>query len=131
MFDRIDHVGIVVDDLDSALAVYGDTFELELVHREVVDELGLELVLLQVGESRVELLASTAEDGVLAGAARGMHHVAYGVSDIDAELARLQSSGVELIDTVARTGAHGSRIAFVHQNAASGVLTELVEAAAA
>ena len=130
MFDRIDHVGIVVADIDSAMAVYGETFALELVHREVVPEFGLELVLLQIGESRVELLAQTAPDSFLAGARAGMHHVAYGVSDIDSELERLVREGVQLIDTTARPGAHGSRIAFIHPDATGGVLTELVEAAA-
>jgi methylmalonyl-CoA epimerase len=129
MFERIDHVGIVVDDIDSALAVYGETFELELVHRELLAELGVEAALLQVGESRVELLVSAAEDSVIARSKPGMHHVAYGVADIDAELARLQESGVQLIDTSARAGAHGSRVAFVHPHATGGVLTELVEEA--
>ena len=131
MFDRIDHVGIVVAEIDSALAVYGETFELELVHREVLADLGVEAALLQVGESRVELLAQAAQDSVIAHSKPGMHHVAYGVADIDAELERLARGGVELIDTSARAGAHGSRIAFVHPHATGGVLTELVQAAGA
>lgn len=131
MFERIDHVGIVVADIDSALAVYGETFELELVHRERSDELGLDIALLQVGESRVELLAPTTTDSVLAGAAPGMHHVAYGVADIDAALELLQARQVDLVDTSPRVGVLASRIAFVHPHAAGGVLTELVEAAPA
>jgi methylmalonyl-CoA/ethylmalonyl-CoA epimerase len=130
MFERLDHVGIIVADIDSALAVYGETFELELVHRELVPELGLELALLQVGESRVELLAQTTPDSVLAGSAPGMHHVAYGVDDIDAALERLRSLGTELVDDAPRGSVLNSRIAFVHPHATGGVLTELVEAAA-
>jgi methylmalonyl-CoA/ethylmalonyl-CoA epimerase len=130
MFDRIDHVGIVVADIDSALRVYGETFELELVHREVMSELGLEIALVAVGESRIELLAPIAEEGVLAGAKPGMHHVAYSVADIDAALERLRERDVELIDESARGGVLDSRIAFVHPHATGGVLTELVEAAA-
>jgi methylmalonyl-CoA/ethylmalonyl-CoA epimerase len=101
------------------------------VHREVLADFGVEAVLLQVGESRVELLAPAGEDSVIAGAKAGMHHVAYGVADIDAELERLARGGVELIDSAPRAGAHGSRVAFVHPHATGGVLTELVQAAAA
>ena len=110
MFDRIDHVGIVVADIDSAMAVYGETFALELVHREVVPEFGLELVLLQIGDSHVELLAQTARrSSFLAGARAGLHHVAYRVADIDATLAELTRRGVELIDKRPRARARATR----------------------
>jgi len=131
MFERIDHIGIVVADIDSALAVYGEDFELELVHREVHDSLGLEIALLQVGESRVELLAEISPGSVLADAQPGMHHVAYGVADIDAALELLAAREVKLIDSSPRGGVLDSRIAFVHPHATGGVLTELVEAAPA
>jgi methylmalonyl-CoA/ethylmalonyl-CoA epimerase len=131
MFERIDHVGIIVADIDSALAVYAETFELELVHREVHEDVGLDIALLQVGESRVELLASTSPDSVFADAKPGMHHVAYGVADIDAALELLKSREVELVDTTPRVGVLASRIAFLHPHASGGVLTELVEAAPA
>ena len=130
MFERIDHVGIVVADIDSALAVYAETFELELLHREVMAELGLELALVQVGESRVELLARTSEESVLGDFQPGMHHVAYRVADIDAALQRLRERDVELIDESPRGGVLDSLIAFVHPHATGGVLTELVQAAA-
>jgi methylmalonyl-CoA/ethylmalonyl-CoA epimerase len=130
MFDRIDHVGIVVADIDSALAVYGESFELELVHREVMSEIGLEIALVSVGESRIELLAPISPDSVIAGASPGMHHVAYGVADIDSALERLRERDVELIDESARGGVLDSRIAFVHPHATGGVLIELVESAA-
>jgi len=129
MFDRIDHVGIVVADIDSALAVYGETFGMELVHREVREDLGLEIALLAVGESHVELLVPLSEDSVIAGAGHGLHHLAYGVPDIDAALAQLGERGVELIDSVPKSGVRSSWIAFVHPHATGGVLTELVEAA--
>ena len=129
MFERIDHVGIIVGDIDSALAVYAESFELELVHREVKDELGLDIALLTVGESRVELLALTSPDSVLAGAEPGIHHVAYGVADIDTALELLGARDVDLLDTSPRVGVLDSRIAFVHPHAVGGVLTELVEEA--
>ena len=131
MFERIDHVGIVVADIDSALSVYGEDFELELVHREVMAGLGLEIALVQVGDSRIELLAQTEEESVIAGAAPGMHHVAYGVRDVDAALEVLRSREVELVEGFPRPGVLDSRIAFVHPHATGGVLTELVQAAGA
>ena len=131
MFERIDHVGIVVADIDSALSVYGEDFELELVHREVLAHLGLELAMLQIGESRIELLAQTGDDSVIAGAAHGMHHVAYGVRDVDAALEVLRSREVELVEGFPKTGVLDSRVAFVHPHATGGVLTELVQEAAA
>ena len=131
MFERIDHVGIVVAGIDSGLAVYGESFGMELVHREVLEELGLEVALLEVGESRIELLASLSGDSVIGDAGLGMHHVAYGVSDLDAALAELRERDVELVDGFPKGGIRSSRIAFVHPHAASGVLTELVQAAPA
>jgi methylmalonyl-CoA epimerase len=131
MFDRIDHVGIVVAEIDPALAIYGESFGMELVHREVLEELGLEIALLAVGESHIELLAPLSADSVIGDAGPGMHHVAYGVGDIDAALAQLRERGVELVDGFPKTGVMASRIAFVHPHAASGVLTELVQAAPA
>jgi methylmalonyl-CoA/ethylmalonyl-CoA epimerase len=90
---------------------------------------GLEIALVQVGESRVELLAPISDKGIIAGARPGMHHVAYAVNDIDVALERLRSLDVKLIDTAARKGTHDSRVAFIHPHATGGVLTELVEAA--
>src|SRR5665213_981749 len=98
MFDRIDHVGIVVAEIDSALSIYGESFGMELVHREVLEELGLEIALLAVGESRVELLAPLSAESVIGDAGPGLHHIAYGVSDIDAALAQLRERDVELVD---------------------------------
>ncbi len=131
MFDRIDHVGIVVAEIDSAIAVYGEDFGMELVHREVVEELGLEIALMAIGESRIELLAPLAADSVIADAGPGLHHVAYGVGDIDAALAQLREREVELVEGFPKGGVLSSRIAFVHPHATGGVLTELVQAAPA
>jgi len=135
MFDRIDHVGIAVAEIDSALALYGDSFGMELVHREVLAEHGIEAALLEAGETHVELLAPFSADNdigrFLASRGPGLHHIAYGVSDIDAALAELREREVQLIDEEPRAGLRSSRIAFVHPRATGGVLTELVEAARA
>jgi methylmalonyl-CoA/ethylmalonyl-CoA epimerase len=134
MFSRIDHIGVAVQDIDPALKLYSGDFELELAHREVVEEQGVEAVLLDVGENHVELLAPLGEDTpvgkFLARQGPGLHHVAYQVSDIDAALAELKAGGVRLIDQEPRTGIRGSRVAFLHPKATGGVLTEIVQPAA-
>jgi methylmalonyl-CoA epimerase len=133
MFARIDHVGIAVEDLDAALAIYQQGFAMELVHRETVAEQGVEAVLLDIGENHVELLAPLGPDTpvgrFLAKKGPGIHHVAYQVTDIDAVLETLKAAGTRLIDETPRIGIRGSRVAFVHPAASGGVLTEIVEPA--
>lgn len=134
MFDRIDHVGVAVEDIESSLALWRDRFELAVAHREVVHEQGVEALLLDVGENHVELLAPLAPDTpvgrFLAKNGPGMHHIAYQVSDIDATLAALKEAGLPLIDEQARVGIRSSRVAFLHPKGTEGVLTEIVEPAA-
>lgn len=133
MFGRIDHIGVAVEDLDAALALYGGSFEMELAHRETVDSQGVEAVLLDVGEGHVELLRplgpDTAVGRYLAKNGPGLHHVAYAVDDIDATLPRLSAAGIELIDSEPRVGIRDSRVAFLHPRSTGGVLTEIVEPA--
>jgi methylmalonyl-CoA epimerase len=135
MFDLIDHVGVAVSDLDRAIALYQGTFGMRLVHRETVEEQGVEAVLLDVGDGHVELLAPLGPDTVVgkfvAKRGEGLHHVAYRVADIDATLDALKTAGVELIDDEARIGIRKSRVAFLHPRSTGGVLTELVEPAPA
>jgi methylmalonyl-CoA epimerase len=135
VFSRIDHIGVAVPELDPAIELYRDSFGLELVHREVVAEQGVEAVLLDVGENHVELLAPLSEDTpvgkFLARSGPGLHHVAYQVSDIDQTLERLREAGLQLIDEQPRTGIRGSRVAFLHPRASQGVLTEIVQPAEA
>ncbi len=133
MFDLIDHVGVAVDDLDGALALYQGTFGMPVAHRETVSEQGVEAVLLDVGACHVELLRplgpETPVGKFLERKGPGLHHVAYRVADIDAALEQLEGDGVALIDTEPRTGIRGSRVAFVHPKATGSVLTEIVEPA--
>jgi methylmalonyl-CoA epimerase len=133
MFARIDHVGVAVEDLDAAIALYETTYEMKLVHRETVAEQGVEAVLLDVGENHVELLAPLGPDTpvgkFLAKKGPGIHHVAYQTTDIDATLAALKAAGTRLIDETPRIGIRGSRVAFLHPAASGGVLTEIVEPA--
>jgi methylmalonyl-CoA/ethylmalonyl-CoA epimerase len=134
MFSRIDHIGVAVEEIEPALELYRDSFRLHLAHREVVEEQGVEAVLLDVGENHVELLAplgpETPVGKFLARQGPGLHHVAYQVPDIDATLAALKQAGLALIDQRPRTGIRGSRVAFMHPRATGGVLTEIVEPAA-
>jgi methylmalonyl-CoA/ethylmalonyl-CoA epimerase len=133
MFARIDHVGVAVEDLDASIALYAQTYDMKLVHRETVVEQGVEAVLLDVGENHVELLAPLAPDTpvgkFLAKKGPGIHHVAYQVADIDAVLEQLKTAGMRLIDQESRVGIRGSRVAFLHPAATGGVLTEIVEPA--
>jgi methylmalonyl-CoA epimerase len=134
VFGAIDHVGVAVADLDQAVTLYEDRFEMELVHRETVAEQGVEAVLLDVGDSHVELLRPTGPDTPVGkfveSRGGGLHHVAYRVTDIDATLEGLRERGIRLIDERARTGIRRSRVAFLHPKATGGVLTEIVEPAA-
>lgn len=133
MFGRIDHIGVAVEDLDAAIALYEKSFEMDLAHRETVESQGVEAVLLDVGEGHVELLRplgpDTAVGKFLARKGPGLHHVAYAVDDIDAALQGLATAGLELIDREPRVGIRGSRVAFLHPRSTGGVLTEIVEPA--
>jgi methylmalonyl-CoA/ethylmalonyl-CoA epimerase len=133
VFTRIDHIGVAVEQLEPALALYGASFELKLAHREVVEQQGVEAVLLDIGENHVELLAPLSADTpvgkFLAKNGPGLHHVAYQVADIDSTLGALKQAGLALIDEQPRAGIRGSRVAFMHPRATGGVLTEIVEPA--
>jgi methylmalonyl-CoA epimerase len=131
MFERIDHVGVAVAEVEPSLTLLRHTFGLTVAHREIVEEQGVEAVLLDVGENHVELLAPLGEDTpvwrFLAKRGPGMHHLAYQVRDIVATLDELKNAGVRLIDEQPRIGIGGSQVAFLHPSGAGGVLTELVQ----
>ncbi len=133
MLGRIDHVGVAVEDMDGALALYRDSLGMSLAHRETVEQQGVDAALLDVGEGHIELLAPLGPDTpvgkYLAKRGPGIHHVAYAVDDIDAELERLREAGLRLIDETPRVGIRNSRVAFLHPAAVGGVLTEIVEPA--
>jgi methylmalonyl-CoA/ethylmalonyl-CoA epimerase len=126
----IHHVGVAVEDLDTAVATYERLFGGRLEQRERVEEQGVEAASLHLGGSRVELLAALGEDTpvgrFLATRGPGMHHVAYEVDDVETALADLAGQGVELIDTVPRRGMFGLQVAFVHPESVHGVLSEVV-----
>jgi methylmalonyl-CoA/ethylmalonyl-CoA epimerase len=133
VFGRIDHIGVAVEDLDEAVALYSERFAMPVQHRETVEEQGVEAVLVGVGENHVELLRplgpQTAVGRFLDRNGPGLHHVAYGTDDIDSALDAVREAGLRLIDERPRTGIKNSRVAFLHPKSTGGVLTELVEAA--
>jgi methylmalonyl-CoA epimerase len=127
----IDHIAIVVADLEATVALYTQTLGFSEVYREIVADQGVEVVGLRTGEAIIELLRPLDEASPIAtfrgDAATKLHHTAYRVSDIKAELARLKARGVRLIDEQPRRGAHGNMIAFLHPRSTGGVLIELCE----
>jgi len=126
----IHHVGVAVEDLDSAVDTYERPFGGRLEHRERVEDQGVEAASLRLGGSRVELLAALGDDTpvgrFIARRGPGMHHVAYEVDDVSAALAELSEQGVELIDAEPRRGMFGLQVAFVHPESVHGVLSEVV-----
>ena len=128
---RVHHVGIAVADLDESIELYRAALGAELVHRARNEKDGIEAAFLRTGDGEVELMTAMTPDSpvgkFLARRGPGLHHVAYGVSDIAEALAQARAAGLELIDSEPRMGMHGSLIAFVHPKSLGGVLTELVE----
>jgi methylmalonyl-CoA/ethylmalonyl-CoA epimerase len=126
----VHHVGIAVDDLDGAIATYAALFGATLERRQSVADQGVEAASLLVGDTRIELLAPLGPDTpvgkFLAKRGPGMHHLAFAVADVAAELERLKAEGAQLIDETPRIGLFGHQVAFVHPEATGGVLAEFV-----
>jgi methylmalonyl-CoA epimerase len=127
----IDHIAIVVADLEATIAMYTQTLGFTEVYREIVGDQGVEAVGLRAGDAIIELLRPLDEASPIAkfrgDAPSKLHHTAYRVNDINAELARLKERGVRLIDEQPRRGAHGNTIAFLHPRSTGGVLIELCQ----
>jgi len=128
---QIDHIAIVVQDLDATLALYTRTLGFQQIYRETIEDQGVEAVGLKAGDSVIELLRPLDENSPIArfrgDAASKLHHTAYRVRDIEAEIARLKTRGLRLIDETPRKGAHGNLIAFLHPKSTGGVLIELCQ----
>ena len=128
---NLDHIAIAVNDLDEALAEYERLYGVRPLHREVVEEQGVEEAMIAVGGSFVQLLQPLSEDSpvgsFLAKNGEGLHHMAFAVANIEVALADLVAEGARLIDEVPRIGGRGAKIAFVHPKQTTGVLIELVE----
>jgi methylmalonyl-CoA/ethylmalonyl-CoA epimerase len=127
---KINHVAIVVQDIDAALNFWEQTFGLQLDHVEDVPSQKSKVAFLPLGESEIELVQPTTSDSGLANflekRGEGMHHICIEVEDIDATLAELKSKGVRLINDVPEE-LPGRKMAFIHPKAANGVLVELYQ----
>jgi methylmalonyl-CoA/ethylmalonyl-CoA epimerase len=128
---RIDHVAILVDDLENTLSFWRDALGMELTHVEDVPAEKSMVAFLPVGDSEVELVKPTTSDSGLARYLEkrgpGMHHVCLEVDDIEGMLARLKEKGVQLINETPMTGSGGRKYAFIHPKSANGVMVELYE----
>lgn len=127
----LDHVAIVVKDLDAAIRLYTEMLGFTQVYRETVADQGVEAVGLRTGDAVIELLRPLSDDSPIAkyrgDADTKLHHTAYRVADVRAELARLKAAGIRLLDEEPRRGAHGNTIAFLHPKSTAGVLIELCQ----
>jgi methylmalonyl-CoA/ethylmalonyl-CoA epimerase len=128
---KIDHLGIAVSSIDEKKSFWMDAMGLEMEGTETVEAQKVTTAFLPVGESEIELLESTSEDGpiakYIAKKGEGIQHVAFRVENIEDALAELKEKGIQLIDQTPRKGAGGAKIAFLHPKATSGVLVELCE----
>ena len=131
MLDDVDHIGIAVTDLQSEVDRYRRAFGIEPVHRETVEEQGVEEVMFKVGTSYIQLLRALGPDTpvgrFLEKRGPGVHHVGYRVADVAATLERLKELGTPLVDEAPRPGSRGTTVAFVHPKGFGGVLVELVQ----
>ena len=130
MINRIDHIGIAVKNLEEAMKLYTDVLGLPLKNIEIVADQKVRTAIIPVGKSKIELLASTEPDGVIAQyiekRGEGIHHIALAVGNIESTLENLNKAGLPLIDKTPRRGVENSRIAFIHPKA-TRILLELVE----
>lgn len=131
MLKKINHIGIAVNSLEEALLLYRDHLGMTFMGIEEVAEQMVKVAMLQIGESKIELLEPTDPNSPVARFLEkngpGIHHLAYGVEDVEQAIAKLENDGARMIDRVPRQGAHGTRIAFLHPKSSGGVLTELCQ----
>jgi methylmalonyl-CoA epimerase len=131
MIEQLDHVGIVVADLEESIAMYEEKFNMTDPYREVLEHQQVEVVLFDVGTNHVELLRPLHPDTscgrFLEKRGPGVHHIAYAVEDIRATLAELIESGMNVLDPEPRLGVRGSQVAFIHPKSVGGVLTEIIQ----
>jgi methylmalonyl-CoA/ethylmalonyl-CoA epimerase len=131
MLTKINHIGIAVKSLEENLPFYRDNLGMAFAGIEEVAEQKVRVAMLQIGESKIELLEPTSEDSPIAKFLEkngtGVHHLAYEVDDVEAAIAKMLADGARMVDQVPRNGAHGTRIAFVHPKSSNGILTELCQ----
>jgi methylmalonyl-CoA epimerase len=131
MIKKLDHIGVAVSDIDEALKFFSDALGLKCEHVEEVVEQKVKIAFIPAGDVNLELVQATESDSAIAKFidknGEGIQHIALKVDDIEVALKRLKEKNIELIDSIPRKGAHGSKIAFLHPKSTHGVLLELVE----
>jgi methylmalonyl-CoA/ethylmalonyl-CoA epimerase len=131
MIKKIEHLGIAVKDINASNDLYTKLFGKQPYKLEEVESEGVKTSFFMIGESKIELLEATNSDSAIAKfiekKGEGIHHIAFEVDDIDAEIARLKNEGFELIHTTPKDGADNKRIAFLHPKSTNGVLIELCQ----
>ncbi len=131
MLEKIDHLGVAVKSIEQALEFYRDTLGIEPTGIEEVPSQKVRVAFLPVGDSNIELLESTTDDGPIARhiekRGEGIAHLAFRVNDIESAMADLKEKGVRLLSDTPLPGAHGAKIVFIHPKAANGILIELCE----
>jgi len=131
MITRIDHIGIAVNSIEAVRDFYEKVLGLKITETEIVQDQKVKVAFLPIGDSEIELLESTDNEGpiakFIASRGEGIQHIALRVSDIEAKLDELKARGVRLIDQAPRKGAGGARIAFLHPKDTNGTLIELCE----
>ena len=128
---KIDHIGIAVKSISDVVEVYEKTIGLRVARYDEVNDQGVRVAMLHIGESGIELLEPTRPDSpiekFMSKRGEGIHHIAVRVDNLEEALERVKASGIRVIDSVPRRGAHGTRVAFIHPSSTHGVLLELVE----
>jgi len=131
VIEHINHIAIAVRSLEEHIPFYRDVLKLEYRGTEVVEEQKVRLAAFRVGEVNIELLEPTGAGSPIASfiekRGEGMHHISYQVDDIEKQIAELKGKQIRMIDERPRSGAHGSRIAFLHPGSSAKVLTELTQ----
>lgn len=128
---KIDHIGIAVKSIAEAAKVYENAIGLKVSGYDQVDDQGVRVAMLNIGESRIELLEPTGAESpiekFMGKRGEGIHHIAVTVDDIEKTLEQLKAAGIRLVDQTPRPGAHNTRVAFIHPSSTHGVLLELVQ----
>ena len=131
MINKIDHIGIAVRSIDGALPLYRDVFGLKFCGDEIVEEQGVRVAFLEIGDVAIELLEPLSDDSpvgkFLARRGEGIHHIALLTDEIDAARSRVSGRGVRLLSETPLDGAHGKLISFMHPKDTGGVLLELTQ----
>ena len=131
MLSKISHIGIAVKSLQEQVPFYKDVLKMEYSGEEVVAEQKVKVAMFKIGEVKIELVSPTSPDSPIAKfiekKGEGIHHIAYQTDNIEKEIKNIEDHGLRMIDKEPKSGAHNTKIAFIHPKSSGKVLTELTE----